>query len=177
MMFGLFNVITALYVDNILAAAKFDNLHQKRSRLMDAQMFATKIVKLVKLIWRLHRHRDRDRGSARNSLSPENLDELSDIQITTEFFDELRSFKEFRTLLAELDVSDEDQLDLFSTLDVDGGGTIDLEELVVGICKLRGDARRSDIVGVSLIARSIQMAMARFEVLALRAHRRGQRCQ
>merc|ERR1712003_439024 len=92
---------------------------------------------------------------------------LNQIQIIPDFFNHLRSFKEFQDLLTDLDVSDEDQLDLFDTLDVDGGGTIDLEELIVGICKLRGDARRSDIVGVSLIARSIQMAMARFEETAL----------
>merc|ERR1712079_447909 len=88
---------------------------------------------------------------------------LSEIQITPDFFNYLLSFKEFHDLLTDLDVSEEDQLDLFDTLDFDGGGTIDLEELIVGICKLRGDARRSDIVGVGLIARSMQMSMSRFE--------------
>merc|ERR1712012_859241 len=88
---------------------------------------------------------------------------LSEIHITPEFFDHLRTLQNFQNILADLDVSDEDQLDLFETLDVDGGGTIDLEELIVGICKLRGDARRSDIVGVSLIMRSVQMAISKFE--------------
>merc|ERR1719195_1273190 len=88
---------------------------------------------------------------------------LQEIHITPEFFDHLRTLQNFQNILADLDVSDEDQLDLFETLDVDGGGTIDLEELIVGICKLRGDARRSDIVGVALIARSIQKAISKFE--------------
>merc|ERR1719195_1355135 len=88
---------------------------------------------------------------------------LESIHITPEFFDYLRSFTDFQDLLSDLDIADEDQLDLFETLDVDGGGTIDLEELIVGICKLRGDARRSDIVGVALIARSIQKAISKFE--------------
>merc|ERR1712012_158493 len=92
---------------------------------------------------------------------------LSEIHITPEFFDHLRTLQNFQNILADLDVSDEDQLDLFETLDVDGGGTIDLEELIVGICKLRGDARRSDIVGVSLITRSLQMSMTRFEEKAM----------
>lgn len=64
-------------------------------------------------------------------------------------------------MLEDLDVSDEDQVDLFDTLDVDGGGTIDLDEMIVGISKLRGDARRSDIVGVSLVVRSIQSDLKR----------------
>merc|ERR1712137_449448 len=89
-------------------------------------------------------------------LSVENVDEVLTMQISPEFFHSLRRFREFQEILNDMDVSDEDQLDLFETLDVDGGGTIDLEELIVGISKLRGDARRSDIVGVSLIVRQIQ---------------------
>jgi len=89
-------------------------------------------------------------------MTPENIDEASGLHITPEFFTFLRTFREFKRLLEDLDIADEDQVDLFDTLDVDGGGTIDLEELVVGISKLRGDARRSDIVGVSLVVRSIQ---------------------
>lgn len=80
----------------------------------------------------------------------------SGLHITPEFFAFLRTFREFKRLLEELDIADEDQVDLFDTLDVDGGGTIDLEEMVVGISKLRGDARRSDIVGVRLVVRCIQ---------------------
>merc|ERR1712176_1140349 len=69
----------------------------------------------------------------------------------------------FQDLLKDLDIADEDQLDLFETLDVDGGGTIDLEEFVVGLSRLRGDPRRSDIVSVNLIVRSIQMALNKIE--------------
>lgn len=66
-----------------------------------------------------------------------------------------------KAVLEDLDISDEDQVDLFDTLDVDGGGTIDLNEMIVGISKLRGDARRSDIVGVGLVVRSIQVDLKR----------------
>merc|ERR1712113_65129 len=86
---------------------------------------------------------------------------VSQLNITPELFDRLRSFREFQNILNDLDISDEDQLDLFDTLDVDGGGTIDLEEFIVGLSKLRGEARRSDIIGVNLIVRSIQSMMSR----------------
>merc|ERR1712083_134016 len=90
--------------------------------------------------------------------------QVSSIELTPEFFDELRTYSEFQEILRDLDIADEDQLDLFDTLDVDGGGTIDLEELITGIAKLRGDARRSDIVGVGLIVRSVQLAVNDFQV-------------
>merc|ERR1719330_1196403 len=51
MNFGLFNVIAALYVENIVAAAKFNSLHQKRQRLLDSEMFARKTKTLVEFIW------------------------------------------------------------------------------------------------------------------------------
>merc|ERR1712039_444046 len=91
------------------------------------------------------------------------LFEVSQIEITPEFFDDLRKYTEFQDILRDLDIADEDQLDLFDTLDVDGGGTIDLEELITGIAKLRGEARRSDIVGVGLIVRAVQLNMNEFE--------------
>jgi len=71
--------------------------------------------------------------------------------------------KRFREILRELDIADEEQLDLFDTLDVDGNGTLDFEELVGGIAKLRGDARRSDVISVSLMARAMQTDLTDFE--------------
>jgi len=138
-------------------AAKFNSLYQKRQRLLDEQFFAEKITALVEFVWGIHKQEGQ-----RVSLAPDRAEEiaqLNELSITPAMFDRLRSFREFQTLLNDLDISDEDQLDLFDTLDVDGGGTIDLEELIVGIGKLRGDARRSDIIGVSLITRNIQSTL------------------
>merc|ERR1712232_1260043 len=114
-----------------------------------------KTTELVEFIWRVQKEDKR-----RVSIQLVDVDELSQLNITPELFENLRGFREFQNILNDLDISDEDQLDLFDTLDVDGGGTIDLEELIVGISKLRGDARRSDIIGVSLIVRNIQSAVA-----------------
>merc|ERR1712032_95463 len=41
----------------------------------------------------------------------------------------------------------------------DGGGTIDVEELIMGIAKLRGEARRADLVATLLITRSLQASI------------------
>merc|ERR1711908_64549 len=54
MTFGLFNVIVAIYVENTVTAAKFDDVNKQRKRLMDDQLLATKAAELVKLIWDLH---------------------------------------------------------------------------------------------------------------------------
>mmetsp|Transcript_116834 Transcript_116834/g.291618 ORF Transcript_116834/g.291618 Transcript_116834/m.291618 type:complete len:122 (-) Transcript_116834:16-381(-) len=91
------------------------------------------------------------------------------IDIPPEFLESLRKHRKFQELLKDLDISEEDQLDLFETLDVDGGGSIDMEELMVGLSRLRGDARRADIVGVGLILRHVQHNVQRFEATVLDA--------
>jgi len=167
MTFGLFNVIASIFVDNILEAAKFNELRQKQERLTNQKMFAEKALSLVDLIVR----EQEKQGLLPPEIDPEvigtaalhEMDDLLRIQLTPDFFEELRSLNEFQEILRDLDISDEEQLDLFDTLDVDGGGTIDLEELIQGVAKLRGDARRSDIVSVALMVRNLQAGLDSLE--------------
>eukprot|EP00928_Gymnodinium_smaydae_P000381 TRINITY_DN10149_c0_g1_i3.p1 TRINITY_DN10149_c0_g1~~TRINITY_DN10149_c0_g1_i3.p1 ORF type:complete len:635 (-),score=101.53 TRINITY_DN10149_c0_g1_i3:285-2189(-) len=149
MMFGLFNVIIAIYVENTVAAAKFNDLVQKRERLRDQEMFQKKAFQLAKLIKVLQS------GEGEEASDP-TLEELVQMEVDVDLFHELCTHQQFQEVLRDLDVNEEDQLDLFETLDVDGGGTLDLVELVTGIKKLRGEARKSDIIGVSLVVRHLQ---------------------
>jgi len=155
MTFGLFNVIVAIYVENTVAAAKYNELRRKQQRLMDKERFHEKALVLVNFIVRFCSLQSEAPRTVHNMT----YSELKTISLTPELFESLRVRSEFREILRDLDIADEEQLDLFDTLDVDGGGTIDLEELVQGIWKLRGDARRSDIVSVGLILRNLQVAV------------------
>jgi len=83
------------------------------------------------------------------------LDAIYSMEITQQEFKTICEHRGFRDLLTELDISVEDQKDLFDTLDIDRGGTLDINELISGIAKLRGDARRSDIVAVILSVRHV----------------------
>lgn len=158
MTFGLYNVIIAIYVENTVAAAKFNELRLKQNRLMDEQMFAQKALELCIFVWQSHP--DNLANSPFTSLE---MHEISDITIKPDFFEDLRKNQLFRDILRELDIADEDQFELFDTVDVDGSGSIGLEDLVQGIAKLRGGARRSDIVGVSLMMRALQAEVSAFQ--------------
>merc|ERR1719277_955080 len=134
-------------------------------------MFTAKAAQLVKFVWRATASTEADAHRRRSSLL--SLTDAMQVHITPEIFDDLLNQPKFQQILRELDIADEEQLDLFDTLDVDGGGTIDLEELVQGIAKLRGDARRSDIVGVALMVRSLQDSIVELEqalTSQMRAH-------
>eukprot|EP00420_Gonyaulax_spinifera_P013589 CAMPEP_0197932720 /NCGR_PEP_ID=MMETSP1439-20131203/109036_1 /TAXON_ID=66791 /ORGANISM="Gonyaulax spinifera, Strain CCMP409" /LENGTH=315 /DNA_ID=CAMNT_0043555519 /DNA_START=101 /DNA_END=1045 /DNA_ORIENTATION=- len=159
--FGLFNIIVAIFVENIVAAARFNDTHLKRQRLMDTRMFTDRVSQLVEFVCTMHKCRFSSEHSHTDGESGPM--EVTRLEITPEFFHELRGTHQFQEILRDLDVADEDQLDLFDTLDVNGNGIIDLEELVIGIAKLRGDARRSDIVAVGLMVRSMQMSLTSLE--------------
>merc|ERR1712139_748 len=58
--------------------------------------------------------------------------------------------------LRDLDILPEDHDSLFDILDSDNSGTMLFDELFTGLEKLRGEPRRSDIVCVDLMLRSIQ---------------------
>jgi len=168
MTFGLFNVIVAIYVENTVAAAKYNEVYMKRGRLNDQRLLAEKAASLVRLVWDIFQehgsaHEASTSGLASKPSAQEISDLASEMHITPELFDVLRGHPRFQEILTELDVADEDQLDLFETLDFDGSGSIDLQELILGISKLRGDARRADIVGISLMVRSLQHQLFDFE--------------
>merc|ERR1712194_151840 len=73
----------------------------------------------------------------------------------------------FNEILRDLDVDEEDQFNLFETLDLDCNGYLDLNELFEGITKLRGDARRSDVITIQLMIRGLQLELRDFSKQAL----------
>merc|ERR1712228_539469 len=81
--------------------------------------------------------------------------EAVNLTITREFFKELIEHQSFREKLTALGISTEDIPDLFDTFDADDSGTMTIVELLKGVKKLRGDPRRSDVIGVSLVVQAI----------------------
>jgi hypothetical protein len=47
---------------------------------------------------------------------------INHVEVDQKLFTEMIKEKRFQELLSDLDIAEEDQIDLFDTLDVDGGG-------------------------------------------------------
>merc|ERR1712226_1760810 len=71
-----------------------------------------------------------------------------------------RSNDAIASIFRDLDLADDDHYNLFETLDADGGGTIDMEELFSGVAKLRGEAKKSDIIAINLLVQRVQEDVA-----------------
>eukprot|EP00443_Scrippsiella_acuminata_P032360 CAMPEP_0115282756 /NCGR_PEP_ID=MMETSP0270-20121206/60013_1 /TAXON_ID=71861 /ORGANISM="Scrippsiella trochoidea, Strain CCMP3099" /LENGTH=185 /DNA_ID=CAMNT_0002699625 /DNA_START=69 /DNA_END=626 /DNA_ORIENTATION=+ len=168
MTFGLFNVIVAIFVENVLAAAKTNDQLVKKHRLRDQTYLGNKMVELLMVFWDLYREEENcevpQRTSGKMSLE-ELVERAAPMQVSVTVFNKLCRNSKVRDIFRDLDVAEEDQTNLFEALDVDGSGTIDIEELFEGIAKLRGDARRSDIVSMSLQIRNLQWSLQ--ELLAI----------
>jgi len=168
MTFGLFNVIVAIYVENIVTAAKFNSRQSKRKRLLDKDYFNDKCLELLRIVYEVQKRSGAEPSGA-------------DVCITPELLEQLFLKEDFTTILHDLDIADEDMIDLFETLDVNANGEVDMEELIIGLARLRGEFRRSDIIGVSLICRLMQEGMAeldaKLQVLQARQNTFFQVCQ
>jgi len=189
MTFGLFNVIVAIYVENTVAAAKVQEMTAKQSRLNNYQLVAEKLHELVEItceIWEQKIAATLGDGpdvpqhlsipGLRNSTTVHArvaavkrgesiLTLASNLEITPKFLDFLKEDPRVLDILRDLDIADADIRDLFETLDVDGGGTIDTEEMIRGLTQLRGDASRSDIVGVKLVVRNLQEQLSAMQAV------------
>eukprot|EP00927_Polykrikos_kofoidii_P044081 TRINITY_DN38149_c0_g1_i1.p1 TRINITY_DN38149_c0_g1~~TRINITY_DN38149_c0_g1_i1.p1 ORF type:complete len:769 (+),score=119.96 TRINITY_DN38149_c0_g1_i1:81-2387(+) len=152
MNFGLFNVIVAIYVENTVVAAHYHVKNQKLARLTNNRRTSILMRELVSVVY----------AAAAGDVDPADvevesvLEKANLIMIKPEVFDTLVGNGQFIRLLRDLDVGEDDFHDLFDTLDTDASGSVDLEEMVSGIVKLRGDARRSDMIQGILLMRSLQ---------------------
>jgi hypothetical protein len=168
MTFGLFNVIIAMFVENTMAAAKFNDDIMKRERLNDRRRLAFKAMELVEVILELYSQTPK--GSLIRGLDTKciSMEDAPQLEITPELFAEFLKDERVRHLFNDLDVDESNLIDLFDVLDADGGGTLQLEEIILGIAKLRGDARRSDVISVGLVLRSLQNSLQEFKDVATR---------
>uniref|UniRef100_A0A7S2IPC6 EF-hand domain-containing protein n=1 Tax=Zooxanthella nutricula TaxID=1333877 RepID=A0A7S2IPC6_9DINO len=166
MTFGLFNVIMAMFVDNVVETAKVRDRTARKWRLRDDAYFALKVSELLRVVMEYTQPRQvtssqvKGSSSSKRRASFAGLDILGlpdGMEITPEVFDKLRSDPKVCTIFDELDIADDDQYNLFAMLDVDGSGTIDLHELCDGIMKLRGDACRSDIIAINYMLQALQV--------------------
>jgi len=180
--FGIFNLIAAIFVENVIESAKAKReLAEESDRMRVAQTIRA-------LLFKFTSHDRSEIVSKRRSsskvinmasgmsrkMSGDNYDDLEEFFSDTEshsLFDAdgeitramfTRAIKDPKTLelLDELEVQITDRSELFDVLDADSGGTIEISEMISGLMKMRsGGADRSDIVATILGLRSVQNSM------------------
>jgi len=149
---GLFNVISAIFVESTMAAAQAHEASKKRSRLSDEHRWNTRICTLIKRLMLS----DPEHGAVPGKMS-DAIEEIYSVDVGCSVIDLVVNDPEAIQALHDLDIDPEDHKYLADILDPDNGGSIRVCELIDGLRRLRGDPRRSDIVTVDLMIRSIQV--------------------
>eukprot|EP00928_Gymnodinium_smaydae_P056777 TRINITY_DN40101_c0_g1_i1.p1 TRINITY_DN40101_c0_g1~~TRINITY_DN40101_c0_g1_i1.p1 ORF type:complete len:588 (+),score=118.93 TRINITY_DN40101_c0_g1_i1:136-1764(+) len=149
---GLFNVISAIFVESTMEAAKELELLKKRHRLDDDQIWAKGITALIRMLLS-------EDGNVSDAKLSDSMDAVMEVDVSADALDRLLKHREVVEVLKALDIDPSDNKYLTDILDPDMSGTISVLELVEGLKRLRGEPRRSDIVTVDLMMRSMQQKL------------------
>jgi len=155
---GMFNVISAIFVENTMSFASDFAAKKRRSALHDEVRWAVNVMVLLQGVL--------------NYIDPDlpGLQELTDTgKCSSELFNQILGMQVHRNVLEsvleesapvqkaldKLDINPCDHKHLSDILDPHNRGYIGLLEIIDGIKRLRGDPRRSDIIAVDLMVRSL----------------------
>jgi len=180
---GLFNLIMAVFIDNVLKS-------QGQRKLKEIGDTSATVCTELKLQFRRFLCEDTtasNRGLF-SRLSASAQQKLSSLAISDDYYRDQASKKkiaeatyrilqedqvsisrdmftlwlqdaEFTTMLEEADVDMSDKFRMFDILDVDMGGELSADELVTGLMQLRGDVSKGDIVAIMLKVRHLTYAI------------------
>jgi len=155
---GLFNVISAIFVENTLAAASDLTAKKRREKHADKERWAVNVCALLQALLRQQRNDLPDLTELdEKDLSDELMVEILQCEFPRELVDyTVRDDEDARKALSHLDIDPSDHAFLGDILDPQNDGSITVLELVDGLKRLRGEPRRSDIITIDLMVRSLQ---------------------
>jgi len=151
---GLFNVISAIFVESTMKAASKIARTEKQYRLADDGLWNMQIGVLMHSLSEAAVITAR-RHSIHSAVESE-IRQLVTLEIDTELFNEWFRDDRVRIALNDLDIDPGDHASLFDILDGDQSGTLFVNEIIDGLKRLRGEPRRSDIIAIDLKVRSVQ---------------------
>lgn len=193
--FGLFNLLSAVIVESTLVTAKTNESQMAAVRRDESRRIAKKLHLLVQKLLvaeskgrgsthtddleaTTSNHRARGLfsfiysafGFSRPRIEEDVVPDLNceEVSISNNVFQIMLSDPEIKRLLDDMDVAENERCNLFDVIDADGSGEVSIEELVTGLLKVRGDVRKSDVVACRLSLRSAQEQLKSLGSLMLR---------
>eukprot|EP00928_Gymnodinium_smaydae_P063186 TRINITY_DN4684_c0_g3_i2.p1 TRINITY_DN4684_c0_g3~~TRINITY_DN4684_c0_g3_i2.p1 ORF type:complete len:666 (+),score=125.16 TRINITY_DN4684_c0_g3_i2:294-2000(+) len=155
MNYGVGSLITALVVDSTLNAAKLVEFKQSLNK-EEKMKTAVRLHKLATLLEEKQQVLNGDDFASEDRT-------LLYMNRTT--FDQAMRDNVVKKLLDELDIDETDQHDLFEALDSDGNGRVEIEELIQGVVKMRGKARKVDVVAARLMLKTLSSRVVKIDSL------------
>mmetsp|Transcript_97693 Transcript_97693/g.226549 ORF Transcript_97693/g.226549 Transcript_97693/m.226549 type:complete len:814 (-) Transcript_97693:60-2501(-) len=190
--FGLFNLIMAVFVQNTIENAKLDDERRREARSTEHVRVARKLQEVILmfcagesrpvsdhrlvpddepgLVSRL-KNAFSTRWSVKESPRREPLGDGNmklSLKVSHAAFHKILQKPEVQQLLDDLDIGYTSRGGLWDVLDADGDGVLEVSELVHGLLKLRGAAEKMEHVAALLAIRSLQRNMKALQLLGLK---------
>jgi len=151
---GFFNIVSAIFVDSTMAASAEQFLQKKKDRLENYNLWARNCAIILKTMLKALPNQQIDSEDVSMATK---LERVIDVEFTREMVEHaVNHDKNVQDALEALDIDQNDHSRLSDILDPDHSGSIGVLELVDGLRRLRGEPRRSDVVAVDLMVRSLQ---------------------
>jgi len=172
--FGVFNLIFAIYIESTLAAAKCQRKMDRNESIRVARL-ARELLKKFAMAQTLLFQHDPDcrelyadskefRMKMRGATHGMQIKSAGDLLISRDTFTLALRDPEVQHLLDALDISS-DRMHLFEILDADDSGDVEASELIRGLLRVRGEAKKSDVVANLLAVRAAQHMIRKVEHL------------
>jgi len=147
MVIGMFNVISAIFVESTMTSAAEVSNERLHSRLNNPQIWSVNVIRILQKLMLRHAGR----------VESMTYEDWKDVEFPRAVIDTAVAVDaDIQAALTELDIDPHTFDCLSDILDPDNGGTVGALELVEGLRRLRGEQRRGDIVAVDLMMRSLQ---------------------
>jgi len=176
MIFGVFNLIQAVFIEKTLEFAKVEQGRRHDAQYRENIRVARELQKVVLRICSNRQSPDAvvrgqqqkrhqagllsflRKSESRNDNETVPCHQLQ-MSVGREGFERVMEDPGIRTVLEDLDICVTSSSKLFDILDSDNSGTLNVEELVEGLMKLRGPADKGDVISSTLTARAVQLTL------------------
>jgi len=151
---GVFNIISAIFVDSIVTSEAGEQQKKMVRRLEDKDLWSKHAMTFVRGVLQ---HPDSgfvlDLGVKMSDIAGE----IADVNVDRHIIEEvIRSDEGVADALVALDIDIADHFKVDNILDHDRTGKVNVMEALNGLQRLRGTSRRSDIISVELVLQGMQ---------------------
>ncbi|CAK8993359.1 unnamed protein product [Durusdinium trenchii] len=131
--FGLFNIITAIFVEATLNGLRENELQRRYAKAYESSYMTEQLAKLVMTVsTQVEKLRSRTAVPLLSALRNSNALADGEIYLSEEEFNQLVRHPDVRVILNDLDVSVEPRSGIFEAFNTEEDGTVSLSELVHG---------------------------------------------
>lgn len=162
--FGMFNIITAVFVDTTVCGLKHNDVKRKFARQYERRYVKAKLKSLIERVRVLHADMTMPSVTSLRHAISEGKRDSEDFELEEDEFVQVMEDSQVKALLEDLDVMMFNPVGLFDTFDPDGDGRVTMQAMVLAILKLRGEPQKNDIIASVVALRSLHEKVDHMEL-------------